>query len=150
MAVITVLSGDYRGDRYPLGQRTNVIGRAESVPIQILDDRVSRKHVHIRFEMGTNRYWITDMTSRNGVFVNGVRMRTEAALNDRDRIRIGSTSLLFTEHDTDVGEAVLHRFKKAGERERRTHTGPHVDTFGRHRHTPIAIGRDRRGALVAL
>ena len=47
MASIIVMTGEQEGDYYPLGQRTNVIGRAENLPIQILDERVSRKHMKI-------------------------------------------------------------------------------------------------------
>ena len=148
MASIVIASGDRRGDCYPLGRRTNVIGRAESVPIQVLDDRISRKHAQIRFESTTNRYWIVDMASRNGVFVNGVRIEGQAALTDRDSVRIGDTLLLFTENQNINSTVALHRFKKAGERDRRTH----VDLNSRRcvGRIPVAIGRERGGALVAL
>ena len=45
MASITVVSGESTGDYYPLAKRTMVIGRDEAVPIQVKDDRVSRKHL---------------------------------------------------------------------------------------------------------
>ena len=148
MASIVIASGDRRGDCYPLGRRTNVVGRAESLPIQVLDDRVSRKHMQIHFETATNRYWITDMASRNGVFVNGTRIRGETLLADRDRIRIGNTLLLFTESRNAENTVALHRFKKAGERDRRTHTNLYA-------HKPIhpmpkAIARGHGGVLVAV
>ena len=150
MAAVTVLLGDRRGDRYPLGCRTNVIGRAESLPIQILDERVSRKHLQIRFDLYTRKYSVIDMASRNGVFVNGVRIGVETPLADRDRIRIGNTLLLFTEQDTSVSEAVLHRFKKVGERLRPTHLDLPVRRPVPAAPRSLAIGRDRRGMLMAL
>jgi hypothetical protein len=45
MASLIVISGNQTGEFLPLGQRTSVIGRAESLPLQILDDMVSRKHI---------------------------------------------------------------------------------------------------------
>ena len=39
MASIIVMTGTQKGDYYPLGRRTNVIGRDEALPVQILDDR---------------------------------------------------------------------------------------------------------------
>jgi pSer/pThr/pTyr-binding forkhead associated (FHA) protein len=150
MAAITVLFGDHRGERYPLGRRTNVIGRAESLSIQILDGLVSRKHVQIRFDPYTSRYSVIDMASKNGVFVNGAKLATETFLADRDRIRIGNTLLLFTEQDLGVNEAALHRFKRAGERLKPTH----LDLQVRQPHAAVArltgIGRDSEGLLVAL
>ena len=55
MASLIVTSGKQEGDYYPLGRRTNVIGRDEALFIQILDNMVSRKHLQIRFDPETNR-----------------------------------------------------------------------------------------------
>ena len=73
MASITVVSGESIGDYYPLAKRTMVIGRDEALPIQVKDDRVSRKHLQIRYEEadGADRYVLLDMSSANGTFVNG-------------------------------------------------------------------------------
>jgi pSer/pThr/pTyr-binding forkhead associated (FHA) protein len=120
MASIVIASGDRRGNRYFLGRRTNVIGRAESLPIQILDDSVSRKHVQIHFDPATRRYSMLDMSSRNGVFLNGARMTAETLLRHCDRIRIGQTELLFSERDLAESTVMLHRFNKPGERQRLT------------------------------
>ncbi len=120
MASIIIATGDRRGSRYLLGRRTNVIGRAESLPIQILDDSVSRKHVQIHFDPATGRYSMLDMCSKNGVFLNGARVTAEALLTHCDRIRIGRTDLLFLEQDLDENTALLHRFNKPGERQRPT------------------------------
>jgi len=150
MAAITVLLGDHRGDRYPLGCRTNVVGRAESLSVQILDDLVSRKHLQIRFDSCTKRYSVLDMASKNGVFVNGFRIRAETLLADRDRIRIGRTLLLFAERDTGVSEAILHRFKRVGERLKPTHQDLQVRQRRVGAAQSVGIGRDSEGALMVL
>ncbi len=115
MATLVVVSGDRRGKYYPLGRRTNVIGRGESLPIQVLDGAVSRKHLQIRFDRKTSTYRAIDMASRNGVFVNSQRIVGETILTDRDRIRLGGSSLLFTERDFAGDPPALHCFKRAGE-----------------------------------
>ena len=120
MASIVIASGEHRGDRYPLGRRTNVIGRAESLPIQVLDDMVSRKHVQVRFDAATTRYSVLDMSSKNGVFLNGRRVTGETPLTHHDRICIGGTMLLFSQRDPDGNATVLHRFNRPGERQRLT------------------------------
>ncbi len=120
MASIFVMTGDQKGDYYPLGRRTNVIGRDEALLIQILDDRVSRKHMRIGFDADTGRHYVADMHSRHGVFVNSNKITDETVLNDGDYITIGGTSLLFTEKDFDDHESALSHFKKVGERERPT------------------------------
>ena len=120
MASIIVMSGDQKGDYYPLGRRTNVIGRDEGAPIQILDEHISRKHVQIRFDKGKERYCALDMKSKHGVFINGGRIHDETLLANDDQIHIGQTDLLFTEEDFTDRESALSHFKKVGERMRAT------------------------------
>jgi len=61
MASLVVVSGKQRGEYLPLGRRTSLIGRTEALPLQILDDMVSRKHLRIRFKETTNRFYAEDM-----------------------------------------------------------------------------------------
>ena len=121
MATVIITSGEQKGDYYPLGQRTNVIGRAESIPIQILDDLISRKHLQIRFVKEERKYYALDMKSKHGVFINGGRITGQTALVDGDEILIGQTTVLFTEKDFNDRESALSHFKKVGERSRPTH-----------------------------
>ena len=120
MASIIVTSGDKQGEYLPLGRRISVIGRAEALPLQVLDDLVSRKHLRIRFDEDTNTYSAEDMDSRHGVFINKRKIAELTALVDGDEILIGQTTLLFTEKDFDDRESALTHFKKAGERMRQT------------------------------
>jgi pSer/pThr/pTyr-binding forkhead associated (FHA) protein len=99
MASIIIMSGPKKGDYYPLGQRTNVIGRDEALLIQILDEHVSRKHLQIHFDKDKGQYSALDMKSKHGVFINGGKINNETALADGDQIYIGQTDLLFTEKD---------------------------------------------------
>ena len=94
MASIIIMSGPNKGDYYPLGHRTNVIGRDEALLIQILDEHVSRKHVQIRFDKDKGQYFALDMKSKHGVFINGGKINNETALADGDQIYIGQTDFL--------------------------------------------------------
>ena len=124
MASLIVTNGKREGDYYPLGHRTNVLGRDEALPIQILDNMVSRKHLQIRFDSNTNKYLAFDMKSRNGVYVNNHKIEGEVALKDGDVILVGLTSLLFTDQDFKDKKSALEHYKKAGERMRVTTYGP--------------------------
>jgi pSer/pThr/pTyr-binding forkhead associated (FHA) protein len=121
MASIIVTSGDQTGEFLPLGRRTSVIGRAESLSLQILDDLVSRKHLRIRFDETTNRFYAEDMRSKHGTFVNRSKIGGETALTEGDEILIGNTGLLFTKEDFNDRESALTHYKKYGERSRPTH-----------------------------
>ncbi len=121
MASLFIISGDQKGSYYPLGHRTNVLGRNEALPIQILDDLVSRKHLQIRYDKQQDKHYAVDMKSKHGVLINDREISEETALVDGDEILIGETTLLFTEKDFDDRESALSHFKKVGERMRPTH-----------------------------
>lgn len=121
MASIFIISGEQKGEYYPLGHRTNVVGRDEALPIQVLDDLVSRKHLQIHYDKQKDQYFATDMRSKHGVFINDRKITDETVLVDGDEILIGQTTLLFTTRDFDDYESALSHFKKVGERQRPTH-----------------------------
>lgn len=120
MASIVVISGEQEGEFLPLGRRISVIGRAENLPLQLLDELVSRKHLRIRFDETTGRYDAEDMDSRHGVFINHSRISQPTPLTDGDEILLGQTRLLFTTEDFEDRESALSHYKKAGERSRQT------------------------------
>ncbi|MHC4556705.1 MAG: FHA domain-containing protein [Planctomycetota bacterium] len=120
MASIIITSGEQKGEYLPLGRRTNVIGRAETLPMQILDDLISRKHLRIRYDENTNEHYAEDMDSKHGVFINNCRISERTALKKGDQIRIGETTILFTEKNFDDRESALAHYKKVGERKRPT------------------------------
>jgi pSer/pThr/pTyr-binding forkhead associated (FHA) protein len=120
MASIIIATGEQKGDFYPLGHRTNVVGRDEALPIQILDEHVSRKHMRIRFDEESKRYSVIDMGSKNGVLINGAKIDKETVLTDGDYITIGDTTLMFTLKDFKDRESALSHYKKVGERSRPT------------------------------
>jgi pSer/pThr/pTyr-binding forkhead associated (FHA) protein len=120
MASIFIMSGPRKGDYYPIGERTNVIGRDEALIIQILDEHVSRKHMQIHFDKNKQQHYAFDMKSKHGVFVNGSKISGETTLKDGDQILIGQTTLLFSEKDFEDRESAMSHFKKTGERNRPT------------------------------
>ncbi len=120
MASVIITSGDSKGEFLPLGRRTSVIGRAESLPMQILDDLVSRKHFRIKFVEDTNQHCIEDLESKHGTFLNKHKISEVTALAEGDEILLGQTTLLFTEKDFDTQESALMHYNKYGEQARVT------------------------------
>jgi calcium-activated chloride channel regulator 4 len=68
------------------------IGRNPACQIRLTDLTVSRQHAQIRLMQ--NRWYIQDLGSSHGSYINGVRI-TYSALNPGDRVRIGSTEFMF-------------------------------------------------------
>jgi pSer/pThr/pTyr-binding forkhead associated (FHA) protein len=120
VASIIIVSGDSEGEFLPLGRRTSVIGRAESLPLQVLDDLVSRKHLKIRFDEGAKKYHAEDLLSKHGTFINKQKISEATVLAEGDIISIGQTQLLFTDKDFDTQESALMHYKKYGEKARVT------------------------------
>ena len=118
--VATGPGGSQEGLFLPLGKKSSVIGRDESLPLQIEDGAVSRKHLQIRFEASDNSYRAQDMKSGNGLFINGRRVFDETVLVDGDEITIGGTKLLFVLEDPKDKANALTVIKKVGERKRST------------------------------
>jgi len=121
MASLIVLSGSQKDNYYPLGYRTNVIGRSESLMIQIVDERISRKHVTIAYDKEKDEYHAIDMSSKHGVYINSNKIKDETRLVDGDFITIGTTMLWFTVEDFPDRESALLHYKKVGERLRPTY-----------------------------
>ncbi len=91
MSNLLVIKGANIGVRYALGAHTS-LGRAPENQIQLHDANVSRFHCEI-VQTGQS-YQIRDKESRNGVIVNGERVREKALLRN-DEVVVGSTVFLF-------------------------------------------------------
>jgi hypothetical protein len=87
---LATLSWD--GQRREVRRRRVVIGRSRDCEIQVEDPNVSRRHAELRQEGAS--YWIVDLDSTNGIEVNGRRLK-RAKLEQGDRIRLGSTDIVF-------------------------------------------------------
>jgi pSer/pThr/pTyr-binding forkhead associated (FHA) protein len=120
MASLIITSGRKAGIYYPLGQRTNVVGRDEGVLIQVVNEFVSRKHMQLRYDQETELYYAQDMKSRHGTFVNGNRIYEEVPLADGDLIDIGGVTLMFTRKDFENREGALAFYREVGQRVRAT------------------------------
>jgi polysaccharide biosynthesis transport protein len=94
-ARLVIIAGANRGAIVWLDKDEILIGR-EACEVCLKDDAVSRKQCAVKADKGS--FLIMDFGSRNGSFVNGVRI-SEKVLEHGDKIRIGATELVFLEND---------------------------------------------------
>jgi pSer/pThr/pTyr-binding forkhead associated (FHA) protein len=93
-AVVVRAGGGRAGESFALTQAEVTIGRSPESDVFLDDVTVSRRHA--RLVRRDDGYWIEDLGSLNGTFVN--RRRVEAqALTDGDEVQIGKYKLTFLE-----------------------------------------------------
>lgn len=70
------------------------LGRSDKCAIVIHDDTISRNHAMIQ-RAETGEYYLIDMGSRNGSFVNGRRVSIPVMLRSDDWVTLGKVRLMF-------------------------------------------------------
>jgi DNA-binding CsgD family transcriptional regulator len=75
------------------GERVTIGRHAGNDIVLASDDSVSRLHAVLE-RLGPG-WWLRDLASRNGTFVNGARVAEGRALQHGDELRIGSTRLVY-------------------------------------------------------
>ncbi len=77
---------DIKGDE-------TVIGRLPECDVQLNTNTVSRKHAKVSRE--GSQYFVEDLGSGNGTFVNGQQIKERVAINNQDRIKLGPMLMRF-------------------------------------------------------
>jgi two-component system, NtrC family, sensor kinase len=93
MSKIRISNGPYRGREKTLSDKALTIGRDAEAGIQILDRSASRFHAEI-FPVG-GMFFVRDLDSKNGTFINDERLGDEELLREGDVIKIGTTELIY-------------------------------------------------------
>ncbi len=99
---LIVLAGPDEGRVFPLETETFLIGRSRATATALIDSHVSRVHCQIYHEDG--KLILADFESGSGTLVNGQSIQKHA-LMPGDLIRVGQTSLQFTDVDAVRVEA---------------------------------------------
>ena len=105
MASLVVMGPPAAGTRFPLtSQKVVMIGRSGFCDIVLNKRSVSREHARI-FERN-GQYFITDLGSNNGTFVNGQAIHEPITLQDGDRINLFDVPLVFYLYDEIVAPSL--------------------------------------------
>lgn len=111
---LVFLTGELIAVPIPLDREEVILGRALNADVRVNDTKVSRQHARINTvfneETKKDEYILTDLGSRNGIFVNGQRVET-ARLENGDKLALGECILRFDlldEIDREY-QAQIHR-----------------------------------------
>lgn len=101
------LIGDNTRKTFELGE-FSIIGRCPTAQISLADEFLSTRHA--RIEKRNEGFYIRDLRSRNGTYLNGTRI-LEAKLQDNDRLKIGITEFIFSSEAASENQTSLFESK---------------------------------------
>ncbi len=102
--ILTVIQGPDKGRTFQLpDHEPQLIGRSgEALPIS--DTTVSRRHAEMTPDGGA--WYIRDLQSQNGTYINAERIKDRVRLRPGDQIRVGATLMVFGFTETSDPEIV--------------------------------------------
>jgi diguanylate cyclase (GGDEF)-like protein len=96
--LVVVLQGNSIGQTIKLDKEHTIIGRGSQADLVLRDEIASRQHAEIMrqcLEQNCSEYYLNDLGSTNGTFLNGTKVTSQQLLQDGDKIKIGNHLLKF-------------------------------------------------------
>jgi threonine synthase len=92
-ALLKGLSGSCVGEAFSVTDDRSILGRSSDAAVRLVHASVSR--LHARVLRDGERYYLEDVGSSRGTYVNGERVVGRAQIVNGDAIRVGDVSLRF-------------------------------------------------------
>lgn len=102
-ASLEIVRGQFAGASFQVGRAVCAIGRAAESDVRIRDETVSSAHATL-LRKGASWY-VVDLRSANGTFVDGSRVAGEREIRSGAALRLGAVELVFRSHDDATGAA---------------------------------------------
>ena len=122
MPTLVVEKGTDKGKAIPVApNQTVIIGRDTSTALPLRDHMTSR--MHFKIEAREGEYWLHDLESMNGTYLNGAKIKLAMKLEVGDLIKAGETLFTFLEDgsaattmsgQTLVGYRIIERVGRGG------------------------------------
>ena len=110
---LVVRRGPKAGEKFQLKTQTVIIGRDSTADIHLNDPEVSRNHCRLILD---ESYYLQDLGSTNGSFVDGTRLGGEPVrLNNGQIIQLGSNVTLLYQELSDDSSVMATMFAMPGE-----------------------------------
>ena len=90
MLTLVVSQGpdEVKGKRFALGEGAAIIGRDVQADVSLPSQAVSRRHARIVCVDGA--YFLDDLGSTNGIFLNNQRVSSRTPLTENDELRLAN------------------------------------------------------------
>lgn len=99
---LTIVAGPQTGRSFGLRAGEQVLGRGKDTPVHLDDTSVSRHHAKITLQ--GDAIYASDLGSRHGTFLNGIRIRQDSPLNHLDQIKVGIYTLSYLKEEVTEEE----------------------------------------------
>jgi DNA-binding winged helix-turn-helix (wHTH) protein len=116
---LVILHGQTAGLTLRLDNDQTIIGRGMQSNIVLRDDIASREHAVIKRRVaqdGASEYYINDLASTNGTFLNDTRIASQQLLKQGDRIKIGNHLLKFVLLSDSEAESLAMSLPSPGDK----------------------------------
>ncbi len=84
--ILTVIEGKYNNQYWVLDKPEMTLGRDEVCDIVVPERQISRQH--LRLYKDEDRFFLEDLASKNGTWINGQRLQGDHEIFDGDEIHI--------------------------------------------------------------
>lgn len=99
---LVMIKGDHVGEVYELTNDVIMLGRSDEVDLPISDTSISRRHAMIANRVGG--FFVSDLGSTNGTYVNKELVSSARRLSEGDKITVGTITFKFAYQDEDDTE----------------------------------------------
>lgn len=105
LATVLVRTGGLRGQRLPIRTPVVNIGRADYNDLVFGEESISASHA--KLQRRDELWFLTDLDSTNGTYVDGEQLRGEMALMPGSTVRFGDVTVLFDPSDVRGPQPVV-------------------------------------------
>jgi len=109
LANLEIVRGAYAGASFSIDRAVCSIGRGPQNDVRVRDESVSTNHATL-LRKGTT-WFVVDLRSANGTFVNGLRVAGERELTPGSRLKLGGVEMVFRSLDS-AGDAPIAKKRK--------------------------------------
>jgi pSer/pThr/pTyr-binding forkhead associated (FHA) protein len=106
-ANLEIVRGPYAGATFPIERAVCSIGRGPQSDVRVRDESVSTNHATL-LRKGT-AWFVVDLRSANGTFVDGLRVAGERELTPGARLKLGSVEMVFRALNSSADAPVAKR-----------------------------------------
>ena len=103
-ASLEIVRGPFAGASFQIERAVCSIGRGDENDVRIRDDTVSTSHATLLRKQGS--WFVVDLRSMNGTFVDGSRVSGERELHPGACVRVGGVELVFRAIDGETQEPI--------------------------------------------